>query len=214
VKILFPRDTKKYMELQCNSNLKKYTDCPEVQPVRKILKNLNPKNILEIGAGIGRASVYLFNEFKWNDAHFYLLDGDSGDHQICYVNKEVGNNFYNSIDAARNFCFANGMGSDHLHFLNAENNKWRHNGVRYDLCYSFKAIGFHWPVTEHLHMIYPLMTKGACLIFEIRPATPWYGRTQHAEFDRNQIKSIPYKLYNVCEINITPASAVLVLERR
>ena len=69
IDIKFPKNVKKYIELQCNGALFKYTELPELETIKNELVGLNPKHVLEIGAGIGRASVYLFKYFNLSLIH-------------------------------------------------------------------------------------------------------------------------------------------------
>ena len=115
IDIKFPKNVKKYIDLQCNGSLFKYTELPELETIEGVLSGVTPKNVLEIGAGIGRASVYLFKYFNWEGVNFYLLDGNSGDIQVNGTNhSESKNSFYNSIDATKAFCKANNLNNLNL----------------------------------------------------------------------------------------------------
>jgi SAM-dependent methyltransferase len=209
IDIVFPESVKKYIELQCNNSLFKYTELPELKNIKDELSVIAPNNVLEIGSGIGRASVYLFKYFGWNDTNFYLLDGNSGDKQVNGINYESKDSFYNSIDATKEFCLANGM--DNLYLLDAEKEDWKSVDVKFDLCYSFLAIGFHWPMNIYLDEIYNMLADNALLIFGIRPATK-----QFDEFMDVQIKDIDTNRYDIVKIKREPRgerSSVAILRK-
>lgn len=212
MKVVIPVSAKRYMNLQCNDDIKKYTDCPEVQPLDRIFKQLKPKNVLELGAGLGRVSVYLRYVYGWDDTHFWLLDGDSGERQIAHVQKEVsGEHFYNSIIAAREFCIANGLREPYLHMLNAEDNDWLDHIPEIDLVCSFKAMGFHWPLGHHLELIYPKLAPGALLTFEIRR----FEKECFVQFNCKQIADIDTDKYELLEVYTElKDTATLVLMRK
>lgn len=214
VEVVFPESAKEYVRLQCNDNLKGYTECPGVRCVEKFLKDLRPRNILEVGAGLGRVSVFLFRRFGWETTNFHLLDGNSGHEQICHTHEKVGRDYYNSLQATKDFCLVNGISEERLFLLNAENDDWKQLDVKYDLCYSFRAIGFHWPVTGYLDVLHPLLEKGACLIFEIRSATWRGGKELYAEFNRKQTSGIKRRQYRIKELSTEPGRSIMVLERR
>lgn len=197
IDITFPENVKKYIELQCNSSLFKYTNLPELKTIKDELSVVVPKNVLEIGAGIGRASVYLSKYFNWTETNFYLLDGDSGDKQVNGTNYESKDSFYNSISATEEFCSANGM--NNVHLLNAEKDDWKSLEVKYDLCYSFLALGFHWPINIYLDMIHDMLTDNALLIFGTRPADKKFDK-----FVNTQLDSVDTKLYNIEAIKRNP----------
>ena len=207
--IHFPESTKEYTQLQCNNKLSKYTTCPEVKPVEDLFKNLCPKNVLELGAGLGRVSVYLLKQFGWTDTHFYLLDGDSGHKQIANLHNRIGKDFYNSLSATRDFCLGNGMKENQLTLWNIEKEDWKITPVQFDLCYSFKAMGFHWPIGEYLQRFASWMVKGAYLVFEIR------DNSQQAfiDFNKKQMKGVPTQWYEVVELSMQPKQAILILRR-
>lgn len=209
IDIKFPENVKKYIELQCNGALFKYEDLPELSNIKDELSSLSPKNVLEIGAGIGRASVYLFKYFDWNDTGFYLLDGDSGNKQVNGTNYESKDSFYNSISATREFCLANSMNS--FYTLNAENNDWLSLDVKFDLVYSFLAIGFHWPINIYLDIIYGMLTSGALLIFGTRANDKKFD-----DFMNSQLDAIDTELYSIESIKREPVgnrNSVIILRR-
>jgi len=209
IDIVFPKSVEKYIELQCNDALFKYTNLPELKNIEGELKGAIPKNVLEIGAGIGRASVYLFKYFSWINTNFYLLDGDSGNKQVNGTNHESKDSFYNSIDAAKNFCKSNGMTK--VHFLNAEEEDWKDIDVKFDLCYSFLAIGFHWPMSLYLDTIYNMLTDNALLIFGVRPIAK-----QFDDFMNKQIDDINTNYYEIVKIKREPRgsrSSVVIVRK-
>jgi SAM-dependent methyltransferase len=165
IDIIFPESTKKYLELQCNSDLKNYTECLELQPILPLLRMLHPQAVLEIGAGLGRISVYINKLLQWNNTSFYLLDGDSGDKQVAGMHSSVQPHYYNSMEATQDFCKANGLTNSVL--LNIEK-KITFTNVKFDLCYSCKAIGFHWPIQQYLTMLTECLADDAYLFFELR----------------------------------------------
>jgi len=214
--MIFPKSAEEYMELQCNSSTLAYTECHDAMMAEKFFKELRPKNVLEIGAGLGRVSVFLFEKFGWAKTNFYLLDGNSGHEQICHVHKYASrDHFYNSIVAANEYCLANNIPEKQLHLLDAENDDWLKVPIKFDLCYSFKAIGFHWPITSYLDVIYPLLESGACLIFEIRPSLgkdhPWGER--YASFNEEQIRGIRKEQYKIRELSAERRRSIVVLEK-
>lgn len=205
------------MELQCNSVITDYTECPEVEKIAPILETLKPKRVLELGAGLGRVSVFLNKKYNWHSTDFYLLDGDTGDVQIAGLHDEVGEDFYNSFDATKEFCLANGMNQDKLHFINAEWN-WNFIGLQFDLCYSFKAIGFHWPINSYLEKIVSNIRSKSYLFFEIRDTRrKSYPTEKHwqrrVNFVKRQLNNVDKSKYKIVEAQTDRPNPVLVLIR-
>lgn len=204
--IIFPKECKKYIDLQCNGDLSLYIDMPEIKNIDKYLSEINPKNILDIGAGIGRASVYLHNKYKWGDSHYFLLDGDGGDTQYDQLRTEKGE-YYNSFECAKLFCESNGL---KITQLNANDNWINHIKKPLDLIYSFLAIGFHWPITFYLEDIYSVSKKDSLIIFGVRGI-------ERKEWMDSQVNSIDNNKYEISDYILNPTkdrNSILVLKRK
>jgi SAM-dependent methyltransferase len=217
MRIVLPAICLKYAELQCNNDLAAYENCPELESVKDILKKQKPKNVLEIGAGLGRVSVFLNNWLNWKTTNFYLLDGNSGNTQIAGMHETLRKDYYNSIEATKVFCTINGIKEDHLFLIDAEKSWKATLDVKFDLCYSFKSMGFHWPITPYLVDLYQFMNPGAYLIFEMRSAVrEWYNtdvRWNRAKrFIKRQVDSINKEQYKIVTLQVTQEYPVLVLQ--
>jgi SAM-dependent methyltransferase len=203
--IVFPKECKKYFDLQCNGDLSLYTDMPEIKNIDKYLKDIKPNKVLDIGAGVGRASVYIQNRYKWKDTCFYLLDGDGGD--VQYDELRTGNHeYYNSFSSAKIFCGANDL---NIVQLNAKND-WYLNIVNsIDLVYSFLAIGFHWPINFYLRDIYKVSKKDSLIIFGIRGI-------EKKDWINKQVKNINPSKFKILELTQNKSKdrdSVLVLKK-
>ena len=192
--VIFPEETKKYIELQSNNRLEEYSYLPEIDGIEKYLKDINPSVAVDVGSGIGRASVFFFKYFNWIDTLFILADGDSGDKQLSGI-REGKTDFYNSLEATEAFCRANGMSN--FRTLNLEKSKWRELDCKPDLIYSFKALGFHWPVNSFLEEIYPLLNDKCLLIFDLRA-----GDVNSLDWTNQQIKRIDRGKYDIIELSL------------
>ena len=217
VDIIFPKSAQKYMGLQCNSVITDYTQCPELSSIENIIANLAPKNVLEIGAGLGRISVFINRKYQWGSTNFFLLDGNSGDTQIAGLHENVGKDFYNSLDATKEFCIKNGIDSSRLKIINAET-KIDLNDLQFDLCYSFKAMGFHWPINWHLNKLYAHILPESYLFFEIRDTRrESYPTEKHWKrrmaFVKKQLDEIDPAKYTIIKSETNRTFPILVLKR-
>jgi len=218
MKVVFPDACVEYISIQCNNDLAAFEECAEIEHAKEILQNIKPKNVIEIGAGLGRVSVFLKNKFNWVTTNFYLLDGDSGHAQIAGMHEAVGNDYYNSIKATKSFCKANGIPEEKLRIINAENS-WKHNlQVKFDLCYSFKSMGFHWPITSYLIDLYEFLNPKAYLIFEMRSTDRTKYETdirwnRAKRFVQRQIDNINEERYEIIKLQVEKDHPILVLQR-
>ncbi len=168
-----------WINLQIDGRPHWYRAAPDVEDAIALLDaDLKPKNALEVGSGIGRGSVYLSKRLGWDETTFWLLDGDStgkkNQKQIACVHaNESLDHIYNSMEAAAIYCGDNGL-NGRVELVNVA--KWEafvkrlvEQGVMFDVAYSFKSIGFHWPVAGYLKRLAPFMREGSLFVFETRP---------------------------------------------
>ena len=146
-----------------------------------------------------------------------MLDGNYGEEQIAGLHEEAGKDFYNSIEDAREFCLANNINNKNLFFINAEL-PWNLGKVKFDLCYSVKSIGFHWPINVYLEKIYTYMRLSSYLLFELRDTRQdSYPTEKHwkrrVAFVDNQLKKIDQTKYTIVESNTNHACPMLILRR-
>ena len=133
-----------------------------------------------------RASVFFFKALGWENTLFILADGDSGNVQFAGMRKGKAE-FYNSLKATESYCQANGI--QNFKTFNLEKLAWNKLPRKPDLVYSFKALGFHWPLNSFLEDAYPALAKKCRLIFELRAGNPVclkWTQQQIAGIDRDK----------------------------
>jgi len=206
INIKFPEQAQKYIELQCNNNFKLYTSFPELKNTDEIFSSVTPKKVVDIGSGIGRASVFLKNYYSWNETEFHFIDGNEGDVQLYGVRSKE-NEFYNSFDVAKFFCNANNL--TRLTLWDAREKKWVTDLHEVDLIYSFLAIGFHWPLEMYLNDIYKISLAGTYVIFGVRGV-------EEEKWVKDQVSKIDKDKYKILKFIIKPTSSresILILQR-
>jgi len=217
VAVIIPKSAEKYTALQCNQVMSDYTDPAEFSLIWDRLAQLPHKlNVLELGAGIGRISVYLHLTLR-KDAHYYLVDGDSGEQQVAGMNYSAGPNYYNSWSAARDFCAANGISPERLHLVPPTDlSSVPVGGI--DLCLSAKAFGFHWPISAYLDLLYQRVSPGGLLAFELRSTLRSYYQTEVRQkralnFNRYQLDKVDLKKYSVLYYKTDVVRPILLLQK-
>ena len=76
ISVVFPEETEKYIGLQCNNNREEFSWLHEIKEIGRFFRR-TPRVALDVGSGIGRASVFFFKYFNWTKTLFILADGDS-----------------------------------------------------------------------------------------------------------------------------------------
>lgn len=167
IDVTFPDSVLPYVEMQCNNDFHIYEEPPYVEVVEDFLTALNPRHCLELGAGLGRMSLYFYKRFNWQNTRFYLQDGDTGDKQYGGIRHSQEDEYYNAFDATDCFCKANGL-ANFAAIQDVQNLP-----DKIDFLYSFASIGFHWHINLYLDKILAHLNPHARLLFEIRaPKTP------------------------------------------
>lgn len=202
--IIFPDSVKKCVNMQTNGDLSLYTDMPEAYYLDDLLKKLKPEYVLDLGCGIGRASVYFFKKYGWNNTTFYLADGNTCDKRYKGIRKN-GEEYYNTEAATIAFCEANGL--NRYIYINFESPTNHFLNILCDVAYSFLAIGFHWPLHFYLISLFYHVKPGGYLIFGIR--------SEPKEWIADQIKKIDKTMFKIIDLKLKPRNSrrsVLVLE--
>jgi len=201
--IIFPDGVRACVAMQTNTDVSLYTDMPEVYYLDQYLRFLQPGIALDLGCGVGRASVYLFKRYDWKKTKFYLADGDTCKQRYKGMRDQPGE-YYNTATATMDFCRANKLID--FSYINLERQPLASIDEPIDLVYSFLAIGFHWPLSFYLDTLHPLCRRGALLMFGIRNDGEWIKKQRDA---------INEKLYAVKVLTLCPREtreSVLVLE--
>ena len=214
---IFSERILKYIKLQCNDVRSLYNDPPEIESVKGYFENVSPKNVLELGCGLGRVSAAFHKTFPlWAETNFYLLDGDSGTEQIAGISYDSDKSFYNSLKLTEEFCLINGIPRNQIVLINAEHAEPFSliENVKFDFVYSFFAIGFHWPIDLYLERLLPHLNSGSILCFGIRPNI-FYAKDRCKKFNAYQLNSVPQDLFEILELTVDEFhSSKLVLRKR
>lgn len=206
VGIVFPASAEKYIWLQSNGDKFLYTNFPEIQACKRYLQDLKPEVALDLGCGLGRASVYFRKRFGWKDTRFILADGDSGNRQLGGIRSGEAD-FYNSMAATEEYCRANGLENIELFNLEKKTIANLEGGV--NLVYSFVAVGFHWPLDLYLKPLHSKLANYAILVFSMRGS-------QARDWVDNQVRRIDPSKYAIIDYAVdlmATRKSILVLRK-
>lgn len=122
-----------------------------------------PKNILELGCGLGRFSIFLNSKLDYNPK-FFLADFSKVSEKVRYGWNPKGS-VYNNLDFTRDFCLDNGMNNFDLINLEQSSIKSLQN---IDLVMSFLSVGFHYPIEEYFYDFKSISNKDTVFVFGTR----------------------------------------------
>jgi len=162
------------------------------------------ETVLDLGCGLGRASICLNAMLPNENPKFYLADFNQVNTTIKY-GWNPHDSVYNSLDKTALFCETNGLTDfetidlaeqslDHLENL--------------DVIMSFLSVGFHYPVEPYLDVFEKILSDDGILMLGLRAET-YGGKYNHYSFaDRFDMVS-----FDVGYVDLTK-ERVLVLKKK
>lgn len=141
-------------------------------------------NIVDLGGGIGRSSVFFYHLNKWKNNRIYIVDKSvdlkelrshlkndvvvcEGQHTNFHESPDINNSAYNNEELVGMFTKMNGV--NNIDFIDY-NDYCRDDSLGFDLLYSFQSVGYHYSILDAVNKL-KLATKarlGAYLIFGVR----------------------------------------------
>jgi SAM-dependent methyltransferase len=128
--------------------------------------------ILDIGAGIGLLDLLIYRQAATAKPTLFLLDQSVDVQQLPHASiAPTGFNekyvFTASMAVTSNFLQLNGVAEADLRLCEADS--WRiPQGAPFDLIFSRKSWGFHYPLSEYLHDAVRCLSAQGCVITDIR----------------------------------------------
>ena len=148
-----------------DKNLEKNTEnlfSKEIETFKNYLPN-SPKNIMDVGCGLGIINIYLNRIFK-NSSNFFLLDKNRIDNKIKYgFSKDYES--YNDLSETKNLLLNNEINLDQINLCDVE--KTINIKEKVDLVISLKSMGYHYPLENYLNLFKKNCSQDTIFIFDI-----------------------------------------------
>lgn len=122
-----------------------------------------PKNILELGCGLGRMSIFLNHQLE-QEAKFILADFSLYSENIKY-GWNPKESYYNNLEYTEKFAKLNNLHNFNLFDLKNDDISRLSN---VDLVMSFLSVGFHYPIEQYFLKLLKITSDDAVMIFGIR----------------------------------------------
>lgn len=103
-----------------------------------------PKKILEVGPGLGRSVIFLSKHYHLENSVFDLFEGNGTQTKYTINGPRYNNSFCGSISELRKVLKYNNIHNYRIFNAAKLHNKLNSLPGKYDIIYSFFAIGFHW----------------------------------------------------------------------
>ena len=145
-----------------------------------------PKNILDLGCGLGRMSIFL-NKKRPSDSKYYLADSSEVPESAAAYGWNPGDSWYNDLNLTKEFCELNGLNNFEIIDLKSGG---LHKLENIDLVFSFLAVGFHYPIESYLAVLKQIMAKDGLMIFGVRRGV-YENSTILSKFDFVSFNDIP-----------------------
>ena len=134
----------------------------EFKSIEKHLPN-NPKNILDIGCGLGIINIFL-NEFYLYNCNFTLMDKNYIDKKVIYGFNNNSES-YNKLEITKDFLMLNNFKSDQLELINIDENFTINK--KYELIISLFSMGYHYSIEKYIDIIKKNSTRNTKVIFDL-----------------------------------------------
>ena len=135
----------------------------EIKTFKNFLPNY-PKNIMDIGCGLGIINIYLNKIYK-NKPNFYLLDKNKIDKKIQYGFSQNYES-YNDLNETENILKKNNINNNRIFLIDVDKKFKIKNKI--DLVISLKSMGYHYPFENYLNTLKLCCTNNTKFIFDVR----------------------------------------------
>ena len=134
----------------------------EFNSIKKYLPNA-PKNILDIGCGLGVINIFL-NEFYSQKSNFTLVDKNYIDKKVAYGFNNNSES-YNKLEITKDFLKLNRLKEKQLELINADESFVINK--KYELIISLFSMGYHYSIDNYIDIIKKISTKKTRVIFDL-----------------------------------------------
>ncbi len=116
-----------------------------------------PRQVLEIGPGLGRSVVFFKHRLGWQDVPFHLYEADGSDTKYTVLGPRFDDSFCGDVALLQQSLAYNGV--ENARIFDAAELGGRLSGLPgpYDWIYGFYSVGFHWSLEHFLDEILGLM---------------------------------------------------------
>lgn len=164
VEVVYPEEMAAYAQWQAERSM--FTAMPEVRWLADLLLErfeTPPHAALDLGCGVGRASVYFKKRFHWDDCHFHMYDSDGRNPTYGSFEHADDRSFYNDLQLTRKYLEANDVKQ-----FTMWDAKVSHTLPPVELAYSFLAFGYHFSIDQIMPKLEACVEPGGFVIFGIK----------------------------------------------
>lgn len=127
----------------------------------------NPKDVLEVGCGLGRGTVYL-NELLKDQNVSYTLADRTGYTENTGAYNPPQDEYYNDLNLTKEFCELNGVLN--IETFDTERSDWN-NLKKFDLIFSLCSFGMHVKIERYIERLLSVSKSNTTMIFGVRHKT-------------------------------------------
>ncbi len=148
----------------------------EFQALEPFLKALPERpQVLDIGPGMGRSTVFFKNAMGWQNAPFTLYESGGESTRYTKAGPRFQDSFCGNFEALETVLAHNEIGAYEIVDAAALDASLAKLDGPFDFIYSFFAIGFHWSIEHFLDEILGLMHEDSIGAFTLHPRFRDFG---------------------------------------
>lgn len=156
-------DSREFIERDQN-----LTSISEYRILKKYLTDMpTPKKVLDVGAGLGRSSIFLAKKMGWTKTDFHLYDSTGKAAKYDLLGSRQVDTFCGNINLLGRILEYNKMTNARIFDAKSLGGRIDLLPGPYDLVFSFYAVGFHWALDYFLDEILRVMSPAGYAFFTI-----------------------------------------------
>lgn len=147
-----------------------------------LIRIVNPKKVLELGAGFGRSAVFFKKKLDWQNTEIHLYEGEGAKAKYPMLGEKRQNSFCSNISVLKHILDYNNITNYQIIKPRTVDFRLSRLSGPYDIIYSFYAIGFHWTLEHYFDDIIKLMHEKTLAFFTIPDEFVKYKKLEKINF--------------------------------
>jgi len=145
--------SRRFWELNQNGNC-----WGEYRALEPFLDGIEPANVLDLGPGLGRSTVFFKKHLGWEDVPFHLYESTGDSTKYTKAGPRFEDSFCGDLEVLRSVLEHNQVAGYEIFDAQEIDSRLSNLPGPYGFIYSFFAIGFHWSIEHFLDELMELMT--------------------------------------------------------
>lgn len=178
----------------------------EFEVLEPVLRSIpKPRNVLEIGPGMGRSIVFFKRSLQWEDVEFHVYEGNGSRVRYGKMTPKDDQSFCGNIPFLRSVLEYNNIRAYKIFEAPACGFDLRSLPGPYDLVYSLYSVGYHWALEDYLDEILAITHPRSLAFFTVGDTFTPFARLEQFQYQLLEVRTGDLRRERLLVLN--PASA-------